>query len=86
MYITRPMNAPQLWRLALRGFFRGLHGASEFEVLCARDLHVTLRRKRVRVAMDGEIAMLHSPLRFRLRVNALKVLTTAPVEPPGGQG
>jgi diacylglycerol kinase family enzyme len=75
MYITRPMTVPQLWRLALRGFFRGLHGASELEVICARELQVTLRRKRVRVAMDGEIARLQSPLRYRLRANALHVLT-----------
>jgi diacylglycerol kinase family enzyme len=86
MYLTRPMNAVGMARLALRGFFRGLHGASELEVLCARDVTVTLRRKRVRVAMDGEVARLHSPLRYRLRVDALRVITAAAVEPPGGQG
>jgi diacylglycerol kinase family enzyme len=82
MYITRPLSAPRLWRLALRGFFRGLYGASELEVLCAREVQVTLRRKRVRVAMDGEVARLHSPLRYRLRVNALRVLTGAEGETP----
>jgi diacylglycerol kinase family enzyme len=86
MYVTRPLNAAQLWRLALRGFFRGLHGASEFEILCPREVHVTLRRKRVRVAMDGEIARLHSPLRYRLRVNALRVLTGAAPEAAARDG
>jgi diacylglycerol kinase family enzyme len=81
MYITRPMSVPQLWALALRGFFRGLYGANELEVICARELQVTLRRKRVRVAMDGEIARLQSPLRYRLRANALRVLTAAAPEP-----
>ena len=80
-YVTRPLSAAQLWRLALRGFFRGLHGASELEVLCARELSVTLRRKRVRVAMDGEVTRLHSPLRYRLRENALQVLTAPPGDP-----
>jgi hypothetical protein len=28
----------------------------------------------VRVAMDGEVARLRSPLRYRLRVDALRVL------------
>jgi diacylglycerol kinase family enzyme len=74
MYITRPLSTTQLWRLALRAFFRGLYGASELEVVCAGELHVTLRSSRVRVAMDGEVASLHTPLRYRLRVNALRVL------------
>jgi diacylglycerol kinase family enzyme len=80
LYITRPLSAPQLWRLALRGFLRGLHGAQELEVLCARELNVSLRRKRVRVAMDGEVVRLNNPLRYRLRENALRVLTAAPAE------
>ena len=86
MYVTRPMNAVQMARLALRGFFRGLHGASELEVLCARDVTVSLRRKHVRVALDGEVARLNNPLRYRLRVDALRVLTPAPVQAPGVEG
>jgi diacylglycerol kinase family enzyme len=74
-YITRPLGPSRLGRLALRAFFRGLHGTGEIEVICARELYVTLRRKRVRVALDGEIARLHTPLRYRLRANALRVLT-----------
>jgi diacylglycerol kinase family enzyme len=73
-FITRPLTAPAMWRLAARAFLQGLHGATELELLCARELSVTLRRKRVRVAMDGEITRLQSPLRYRLRVNALRVL------------
>lgn len=74
-YITRPLSPSRLWRLALRALVRGLHGTGEIEVICARELYVTLRRKRVRVALDGEIARLHTPLRYRLRANALRVLT-----------
>ena len=78
LYITRPLNAARLWGLALRGFFRGLHGAGELEVVCARELQVTLRRRRVRVAMDGEVARLRTPLRYRMRVDALRVLVPRP--------
>jgi diacylglycerol kinase family enzyme len=74
-YITRPLGATRLGRLALRALVRGLHGAGEIEVLCARELNVTLRRKRVRVAIDGEVARLNGPLRYRMRANALRVLT-----------
>jgi diacylglycerol kinase family enzyme len=74
VYVTRPLSTGQMWRLGLRGFLRGLHGANELEVMCAEDLLVGVKRKRVRVAMDGEIARLRSPLRYRLRKDALRVL------------
>jgi diacylglycerol kinase family enzyme len=78
LYMTRPLRSHELWRLALRGFARGLREAGELEVVCAREVHVTLRGKRVRVAMDGEIAKLRAPLRYRFRENALRVLAPAP--------
>jgi diacylglycerol kinase family enzyme len=74
-YVTRPLTPVQLWRLGLRGFFRGLHGSNELEVLCASELLVGVRRQRVRVAIDGEVVRLRSPLRYVLRKDALRVLT-----------
>ena len=80
--ITRPLGGLQLWRLALRGALRGLNGAEELEVVCARDLVVTLRKRRVRVAMDGEIVRLTSPLRYRFHPDALEVLAPAAPDVP----
>jgi diacylglycerol kinase family enzyme len=74
-YITRPLGTLQLWQLGLRGLLRGLHGTDALEVVCARELVVQVRRRRVRVAMDGEVARLRGPLRFRIREKALRVLT-----------
>jgi diacylglycerol kinase family enzyme len=76
-YIARPMSPMQLWRLGVRGFLRGLHGTSELEVICARELLVGVKRQRVRVAMDGEVMRLRSPLRYRIRADALRVLAPA---------
>ena len=75
IFVTRPLATLQLWRLGLRGFFRGLHGSSELEVICASELQVGVRRQRVRVAIDGEVVRLRSPLRYRLRKDALRVVT-----------
>jgi diacylglycerol kinase family enzyme len=75
MYVTRPLAPWQLWRLGLRGFFGGLHGSRDVEVICASELLVGIRRQRVRVAIDGEVVRLRSPLRFQFRENALRVLT-----------
>ncbi len=79
-YITRPLGTIGLFRLALRAFFRGLYGAKELEVVCARELHVSLRRRRVRVAIDGEIRIVSTPLTFRWRAGALRVITGPPPE------
>ena len=73
-YVTRPLGSLEMWRLAMRGLVRGLDGVGELEVICAQELHVTLRGKRVRVALDGEIAKLRAPLRYRMRPDALRVL------------
>jgi diacylglycerol kinase family enzyme len=80
-YITRPLGTLALSKLALRAFFRGLHGAPELQVVCARELHVGLRRPRVRVALDGELVTLAGPLTFRMRPGALRVVTGGA---PGG--
>lgn len=52
----------------------------DIETFSVADLAIYTRRARLRVAMDGEIAMFDSPLRYRSRPAALAVL--AP-EPPG---
>jgi diacylglycerol kinase family enzyme len=78
VYITKPLSTSRLWRLAARAMFRGLYGADELELVCARELVVTLRRSRVRVAMDGEITRLKLPLRYRWRVDALRVQLPVP--------
>jgi diacylglycerol kinase family enzyme len=83
-YITRPLGTLQMWRLGVRGLLRGLHGTDALEVVCARELVVHVSRRRVRVAMDGEIARLRGPLRFRIRENALRVVT-APDAPDVGE-
>ena len=75
--VVRPLHTLQLWRLGVRAFFRGLHGSAELEVVCARELHVSLRPKRVRVALDGEVVTLQTPLHYRLKSAALRVLVRA---------
>lgn len=77
-HVTRPMGAWALMRLALRALVRGLHGAHEFETLCAQDILVGMRRPRVRVAMDGELHLMDTPLRITLRRAALRVVGPAP--------
>ena len=77
MYITQPLGARGLWTLALSGLIKGFGDMPDLETLCAREAVVTTRRKRIRVAVDGEILRLHSPLRYRSRADALRVMVPA---------
>jgi diacylglycerol kinase family enzyme len=74
LYVTRPLGALGLLRLAVRALVRGLRGAREFEAMCAGEILVGMRRQRVRVAMDGEVRVIETPLRYRLRRGALRVV------------
>jgi len=83
LYVTRPLGALGLLRLAVRAFVKGLRGAREFEATRAEEILVGMRRPRVRVAMDGEVRLIETPLRFRLRRGALRVLVPALRPTPG---
>ena len=74
MFITQPLDRRRLWALALSGLIQGFRDSAQLEGLCAAEAVVTTRRKRIRVAVDGEIIRLRSPLRYRSRPDALRVL------------
>lgn len=82
--VIRPLRMLELWRLGVRAFVRGLDGSSALEVVCARELQISMRPKRVRVALDGEIVILQTPLHYRLRSAALRVLVRG-AHPDGRQ-
>lgn len=64
-----------LLRLGLLALLGHLHRAGEFQMLCTTDATVETQRRYVRVAMDGEVTWLRSPLHYSIRPQALKVLT-----------
>lgn len=80
IYVARTDGRAGLLRLALQALLRRLRGERRLEVLCAGEAVVETRRKRLAVALDGEVVTLRTPLRFRTRPAALKVLV--PEEAP----
>lgn len=65
-------DLPRLLVLALAGQARKNHLLESF---AARELHVdTPRRRRLRVALDGEVVVMTAPLHFRIRPLALRVI------------
>lgn len=73
-YIANPMERIGLLRLAVRGLFGRLRDSEDFQVLCLKEAQVEARRKRLRVSLDGEVLTMQSPLHFRVRSKALRVI------------
>jgi diacylglycerol kinase family enzyme len=67
-------------RLILRALGGRLDAARDFYSRCAAELALDRRRsgRRIRLALDGELAVMRGPLRFRIRPGALKVRAPAP--------
>ncbi len=63
-----------LLRFALRALFGGLRNEKDFDALCTKEVMVETRRHRLNVALDGEVAVMSTPLHYRVRPGALRVL------------
>lgn len=60
--------------LVFRTVFQRLKQWRDFEAVSTEEITINTRKKRVLVAFDGEIAVMESPLRYRILPNALNVL------------
>jgi diacylglycerol kinase family enzyme len=78
VYIARHTGRLGLLKLALRALVGRLHEAADLEVFSAAQVLVETHRRRIRVATDGEVTGMDSPLRFRIRPGALRVIVPAP--------
>jgi diacylglycerol kinase family enzyme len=74
VYTTRRSSAGGLLALALRALFGRLRQADDFVELAVRSLRVESRRRRLLVAIDGEVTAMDTPLEFRIRPGALQVV------------
>jgi len=79
LYLGRRRGRLALLKLALRALFKRLDQAEDFEVVTGQAFVISTTDARIRVATDGEIAMLDTPLHYRIRPAALRVMV--PAEP-----
>ena len=77
LYLTQRRSRMQLAGLGLRALFGRLRQANDFEALTARSIRVETRHSRLLVALDGELAVMQTPLDYSLRPGALRVLVPA---------
>jgi diacylglycerol kinase family enzyme len=74
LYVARNTSRLGIVRLGARMLLGRLEQAQDFEALAATELEVHTRRRHLRLAVDGEVLPMVSPLRWRSRPAALAVL------------
>lgn len=74
LYVAQRPGRLGLVRLAWRALWGRLAQERDFDVLLARELEIDTRHKRIRVAIDGEVTVMLTPLRYRIRPGALTVI------------
>ena len=79
LYITHSTGRLGLLRLALRAMFRSLRDEKDFTAVTTGEVWIQTKHKRLRVAADGEITVMETPLHYRVRPAALRVFVPAPV-------
>jgi diacylglycerol kinase family enzyme len=74
LYVARNASRFGILRLGARTLLGRLEQAEDFEALATTELELRTRRRHLRLAVDGEVLPMLSPLRWRTRPRALAVL------------
>lgn len=74
LYVVHRTGRLGLLVLAVRALFGCLRQARDFDMLSAKSIAIATRHKQIRVATDGEVTRMTTPLQYRLRAAALKVI------------
>ena len=72
--VTREVGRLGLFALVLRALFGRLRDAKDFAILEGGAVCIETRHAQLRVATDGEVTMMRSPLNYRSRSAALNVI------------
>ena len=80
LYVPHRTGRLGLPRLALRALFGRLREAKDFDALCTKSISIETHRKRLHVAIDGEVTLMDTPLHYRVRPGALRVIVPQSLE------
>lgn len=70
----RTVGRLALIKIVLRSVYRQLRDLPELEVKDAKQVTIETKKRRLRVALDGELTMLQPPLMLRIRPRVLRVI------------
>jgi diacylglycerol kinase family enzyme len=81
LYVARNARRWGIVRLVLRALVGRLRQDKDFEAIAVPEVQVGMPRGVVRVALDGEVVRMESPILYRIRPGALRVLAPEPAAP-----
>lgn len=74
LYVAQRPGRLGLLRFAFRALCGQLAQERDFDVLLASEMEISTRHRHLRVATDGEVNIMKTPLRYRVRPRALTVI------------
>ena len=82
LYVANGTGRVGLLRLAVRALFNRLRQANDFDMTTAAAFQVETHHERLRVANDGELLWIDTPLQYRVLPAAISVIVPAPAAKP----
>jgi diacylglycerol kinase family enzyme len=77
VYVLNAERRVGLLQLAWQVVRKGAEQVKELDLLTVENATIETRRRRLQVALDGEVVQLESPLEYRIKTGALRVLVPA---------
>jgi diacylglycerol kinase family enzyme len=74
LYLSHGTGRFGLFRLAFHALFGRVDQAKDFDAFCVTEARIETRKPRLLVALDGEVERMETPLQYRIRPAALRVL------------
>jgi diacylglycerol kinase family enzyme len=74
VFIAPECGRFEILTLPVRALLGRLASVPSFEHLRAEAVTIEVARRRLAVALDGEVAMMQAPLRYRIRRGALRMI------------
>lgn len=75
LYTTREIGRLGLLKFTFRALSRSLRKDKDFDMMRTKEIIIdTGHERRLRVATDGEVNVMRTPLHYRIRPGALRVM------------
>lgn len=74
IYVMRPQSRFGLFRMLVKLALGRFNARHHFDIFNAEELYVTAKSKRMGVALDGEVHVMETPLRYRVLPRSLRVI------------
>ena len=74
IYVMRPQSRLGLIGMLLKMIVGRFDGRHHFDIFSAEELYVDAKSKRIGVALDGEVHVMETPLRYRVLPRSLRVI------------